>query len=317
MTTLSRPCSGAGSVGRRLSSDPLQHPLPGGSAGEYADYARSSGTEPYYHDGTLWNPLYSGFPVMTIPTATNLVYALSADDVDGDRTFNSAYSDLSAIPTWANRSDQNVSGASIVAPTGVTNTFATPTLVKPCFRGRDAIAFNGNFDRMDMSGSASTLVTPHQTGLYEMMLGVNVQTYGRNVGLMGNTISASEKGFELDITTTNKITFLIVGGTGTVVTFKTTSGEVNHGALSLINIHGNGTTNYISIDQAAEETSTIAPAQFGAGNATRDYMFGVQNSAGGATKQSVTQWAFCYIWSAELSLYQRRQFFAEFNRVYK
>lgn len=264
--------------GYRLSSDPLLAPQPWGSPGMHGYYTRGTVVEPYYRNESIWLPLDRD-QICRLPVSDWEV-DLDAEDIDGNATFDSAYSDGTSIVTFVNKgAGGNAAGANGTDPRYL------PFYQKYRCNGRNAALFDGNISAMSIAGSAAngSLGTITGSGAFEIFVVFSADSIVPAMTLFGNGTGSPDESIALqvDASTTNRFSMTMTKNGGTPLFWSAPAGLTYiPGRNQILNIHANGTSIFGSIDDLAESTQAYAGGGLGTGTMTRDLKIGAGHITG-------------------------------------
>lgn len=304
-----------------LGSDPMIAPQPiAMRIGQIGAYSYSTGQEEFEYDGTVWQPTTRPRRLMPPPIST-LTHFLLADDIDGNQTFNSAYSDGDLIPVWTNAGGTGSNGfTNLNYGNGAVTAGYRYVLNKRGLSGRGTVVCPGitstNSSYIQLTGSASQITAIHQTGIFEAFFVVNWYGAIASTALFGCSSDGAHNGGEVTVNTSGNVV-VIFSQTGQNNGFLTTSTTVltpNQAALLLV--RGDGTNVYFSLNGGTEESIAFAHTPTGTGNASHDFQLGAAFPDSGNVLDFSGEIGLFAFFNGALTIPQRKNFIQDIRRVY-
>lgn len=293
-----------------LPTSPYLSPQPSGVTGRIAQY----GGEQFQFNGNCWMPMARD-QVFRPPVHTNLAVYLDAEDIDADNTYSSAYAtNGTSIGTWTNKG----SAGNALSPNGSDARYLA-FMENYCTNGRHGVMFDGNTSCLPITSSASSLGFITGTGIFDIYVVFRADIVLPAMTLFGNGTSSTDVSISLqvDASTTNRFSMTMTKNGSTILFWSAPSGlAYTVSKTSIVNIHGNGSSIFGSVDGGTESTQAYAVAA-DAGTMTRDLKIGAGHLTGTGEGNYWTGPIFkVLIYSSELTSTQRRAMITELKRFY-
>jgi hypothetical protein len=199
------------------------------------------------------------------------VWVFDADDIDGNGTANSAYSEAGLITTWDNKGSDPDS-----ASIGLTsNDTYKPTFADAAINGRDAVNLDGVADHRWVPTSTNSAAFVHETGDFHFVFVMRPDSNPVFSTIAANTNTSADDGFIFWMLAARTVRILIPRGTGGVLAWDYTSTfTFTLGEWAAFEVVGSGgTTLRTAKNFGAFETQALLNS-LGTGNAVNNWGIG-------------------------------------------
>lgn len=214
------------------------------------------------------------------PPQTNLALWLRADRL----TYTNSTRTLPATAAGDLVAGWSPLGGTMYGSQGNAATY-DPIRRAPAIRGLTSLGYDGIADYMPIVGSSSGLAFIHQTGNFELLVVFRKDTTLR-CGLFSSLVSSTDKGFDLEFSTTGALNMILTKGGGVTNGFKTSGTLFSVGQWYAVLVRGDGTNMSLSTDFstfAAGDTVAFSNLPFGTGDATGNTILGSIGPVGSPT----------------------------------